>query len=210
MKIIVADDHPLTRAGLVQVLTAIGPHVECIEAVDQSGVATAMQTHPDAALALVDLNMPGMKGAASIEALTRQAPTVPVVVVSASDQPQDIRRAMEAGAAGYIPKSESTTTLLDALRLVLGGGTYAPLTMMNAPTPPATDAITPRQIEVLSRIAAGQSNKEISRGLGLSEATVKAHVAALFKALGVHSRTQAVHVAQASGLLSTRTDSANP
>lgn len=209
MKIIVADDHPLTRAGLVQVLAAIGPDVECIEAADYVGTAAALQAHPDAVLALIDLAMPGMNGIASIENLTCGAPTVPVVVVSANDQPADIRRAIEAGAAGYIPKSESTTVLLDALRLVLDGGTYVPPALATSAAAPAMAAFTSRQIEVLTRIAEGQSNKDIGRALGLSEATVKAHVAAVFRTLGVHSRTQAVRVAQANGLLSASTTPAN-
>lgn len=202
MKIVVADDHPLTRTGLVQVLAALGSDVECIEAADFATAATALRAHPDAALALIDLAMPGMKGVASIDKLAGVAPTVPLVVVSAGDQPHDIRRAIEAGAMGYIPKSESTAVLLGALRIVLDGGTYVPRVAATAPAPAAA-AFTTRQIEVVTRIAEGQSNKEIGVGLGLSEATVKAHVAALYRALGVHSRTQAIRAARANGLLSS-------
>jgi len=201
MKIVVADDHPLTRTGLVQVLGALGPAVRCIEAADYAGTLEALREHSDADLALIDFNMPGMNGIASIEILVGNAPTVPLVVISSNDRPHDIRRAIETGVAGYILKNETTAVLLDALRLVLNGGTYVP--PMLATTAAATElaALTGRQLDVLLRIAEGQSNKEICRALGLSEATVKTHVAALFRQLGVRNRTQAVRAAQAHGLL---------
>lgn len=203
MKIIVADDHPLARAGLARLLAGLAADAEVLEAADFPSVKETLAAHPDADLALVDLAMPGMTGAASIESLAKCSPSVPLVVVSASDNPRDMREALAAGAAGYVPKNADPRHLLGALRLVLSGGTYIPPQLAHAPpqalVPPP--ALTPRQREVLAALIEGRSNKEIARELALTEQTVKGHLLAIFKALNVRNRVQAVRAAQQLGLV---------
>ncbi len=202
MKLIVADDHPMVRAGLGQILAGLERGVVIVEAADFASAKAALVAHPDADLALVDLFMPGMSGTASVALLAASSPTVPLVVVSASDTPRDIRDALAAGASGFVPKHESSTVLLGALRLVLAGGTYAPSSLASAsPTelaPPPT--LTPRQKDVLAMVIEGRPNKEIGTRLGLSEQTVKGHLLAVFRTLNVRNRVQAVQAAHAMGI----------
>jgi two-component system, NarL family, nitrate/nitrite response regulator NarL len=203
MKLIVADDHPMVRAGLTQILAGLDADVEVVEATDFTSAKAALAAHPDADLALLDLFMPGMNGATSVAALVAGAPTVPLVVVSANDTPRDIRDALAAGASGFVPKHENANVLLGALRLVLEGGTYAPTSLASASAaelaPPP--ALTPRQKDVLAMMIKGCPNKEIGSRLGLSEQTVKGHLQAIFRTLNVRNRVQAVQAAQNIGLV---------
>jgi DNA-binding NarL/FixJ family response regulator len=207
MKIIVADDHALVRAGLAQLLGELDAGVTVLEAGSYAEAADLLAAHTDATLALLDLNMPGMHGYQQIEALAEQAPTVPLVMFSASENPQDMQGALDAGAMGYIPKSESPAVTLNALRLVLAGGVYVPPALLRSAGAPAeaapgdTTALTPRQREVLTMVIEGRTNKEIARAFELSEATVKSHVAAIFRALAVSNRTQAARAAETLGLV---------
>jgi DNA-binding NarL/FixJ family response regulator len=204
MKIIVADDHALFLDGLRHVLAQLTDDPVLIEASDHISLAAAVTQHPDADLAVVDLGMPGGEPFTALETLLVRAPTLPVVVISASENPDDMRRVLDAGAMGYIPKRESAAVMLSALRLVLAGGVYVAPMLMRAPgNVVATHKIvnfTPRQRDVLKGLAAGKSNKEIGRELGMSEATVKAHLSAIFRALGVSNRTQAARSAASLGL----------
>ena len=208
IKIVIADDHALVRTGMAQLLSALDTDVTVLEAENYSDAATLLVSHPDTALALLDLNMPGMHGCAQIETLAEQAPTVPLVMLTGSENPQDMQCALDAGAAGYIPKSESPAVILQAVRLVLAGGVYVPPALLRNPAPAgttnaqATTTLTPRQREVLRMVIEGRTNKEIARAFDLSEATVKSHVAAIFRALAVTNRTQAARAAQSLGLLS--------
>jgi DNA-binding NarL/FixJ family response regulator len=203
MKLIVADDHPMVRAGLTQILAGMAPDVEIVEATDLVTARAALAAHPDAELALLDLCMPGMNGADSVAALAAGAPTVPLVVVSTNDMPRDIRAVLAAGASGFVPKHENASVLLGALRVVLEGGTYAPTSLASAshadlaPAP----ALTPRQRDVLAMVVDGHSNKQIGQRLGLSEQTVKGHLLAIFRTLNVRNRVQAVQAAQALGVV---------
>jgi DNA-binding NarL/FixJ family response regulator len=131
---------------------------------------------------------------------------MPIIILSSSEDPGDVRRALDAGALGYVPKSASPETLLSAVSLVLAGGVYVPTLMLNASETPAASVsgLTPRQREVLAAVVGGLSNKDIGRRFGLSEKTVKVHVGAIFRALGVTSRTQAAAAAQAAGLIPPR------
>jgi DNA-binding NarL/FixJ family response regulator len=211
MKILVADDHVLFREGLRFVLEDLGiPGVDVLECGSFAQAEQSLKRTPDIGLVLLDLSMPGMDGLAGLQLMRRQAPDVPVVVVTASEDPRHVRRAMELGARGYITKTGSSESMLNGLRTVLAGGIFVSpqLTMaMPEPEQQSTAAatavlaqLTPRQVDVLAMLRKGKSNKEIGRELNLAEITVKMHVTAILKALGVHNRTQAAIMAEQLGL----------
>lgn len=209
MKIIIADDHALFRDGLKHVLGLLGADVEIIEAADHTALMVCADQHANAELVLMDLTMPGAKPFDSLRALLSRHPTLLVVVLSASEEASDMRRALDAGAMGYIPKRETSNILLSALRLVLAGGIYVPSSMMrdyqqdnSAPRTESRTALTPRQMDVLRELVNGKANKEIGQKLDMSEATVKVHITAIFRNLNVANRTQAALVAEKLGLLS--------
>lgn len=214
MKILVADDHPLFRAGIRHVLLQLGDSVEVIEADDHAAAVKLLRSHTDIALLLLDLLMPGIQGIAALEMLTKEYPALPIVILSASEDRRDMQRALDSGALGFIQKSTTPAVMLSALRLVLAGGVYVPPALVqNSPTTQQhagsasdvkhddshrdkreelrRDELTPRQSAVLTRVIEGKSNKAIATELGLTEATVKAHVTAVFKALRVTNRMQA-------------------
>jgi DNA-binding NarL/FixJ family response regulator len=210
MRILLADDHALFRSGLRLVLEQLGPDVSVTEAGDfQEALA---QSEPTLDLALLDLNMPGMDGAAGVVRIRDKAMGVPVVVISASEDAADIERLLDAGAVGYIPKSSSSQVLLSALSLVLAGGVYVPTQVLRRALPPygssgysgkhpAGSALTNRQLDVLRLLVQGKPNKVIARELSLSEGTVKIHLASLYRTLNAANRTEAVMAAQRQGLL---------
>lgn len=203
MKILLADDHALFREGVQYLLSSLHADAIVLHAQDYAGAASLMAEHQDAALALIDLDMPGRAQAGGIAPLLRLAPTLPVVVLSACEDPTVVRGVLDAGAMGFIPKREQGAVMLGALRLVLAGGVYIPPLVLAAPARPTNTAtpLTPRQMEVLQALAQGQPNKLIARSLGMTEATVKAHTGAIFRALEVDSRAQAVLAARQRGLL---------
>lgn len=200
MKTLLADDHPLMREGVRQVLAQLESSVEIIDAHDYPSLFAQTALHADLDLALVDLNMPGLVGMQGITQFRQLFPDIPLVVLSASESPHDIRNALEAGALGYIPKAASTHLMLDALRQVLAGDIYVPACLnstderASAPVVPATvlNGLTGRQREVARLLGHGFTNKAIGSMLGMTENTVKVHVAAIFRALGVTNRTEAV------------------
>jgi DNA-binding NarL/FixJ family response regulator len=203
MKVLLADDHALFREGMRHVLSGLADGVEIVEASDCEQALEAADAHDDIALVLLDLNMPGRGGFAALETLSREHLALPIVVLSGSESRTDMQRALEAGAMGFIPKSSTAPVMLSALRLVLAGGVYVPPELVQSgagePAIPLTEnkpALTPRQIDVLARVVEGKRNKVIGNELGLSEATVKAHVTAVFKALGVTNRIQAARAAE--------------
>jgi DNA-binding NarL/FixJ family response regulator len=206
MKIIVADDHVLFREGLRHILTQLDEDVVIIEAGDHETTLALAAQHPDADVILLDLGMPGREPLVALSAMIAQSSTTPVVVLSASEDMREVREALDVGAMGFIPKHESARVMLSAIRLVLSGGIYVPpMLMKKEAAPVAVDAqLTPRQFDVLERLVEGKSNKGIGRELGLSEATVKAHLAAIFRCLGVDNRTEAAHIAEQRGLLRKR------
>jgi DNA-binding NarL/FixJ family response regulator len=200
MKILIADDHPLFREGLRHLLVELDWSVDVLEAWDYPGLRALLEAHADADLAIMDLDMPGAKDQAGLEGLLALYPTLPVVVLSASEQLDDMQRALDAGAMGYLPKSTPPEVLLCALRLVLSGGIYVPPALVRGGGARAAfDTLSARQREVLEHLVLGHSNKEIARELGMSEATVKAHLTAIFRTLNVSNRTQAVRVARERG-----------
>lgn len=203
MKIIVADDHALFREGLCHVLRQLGDDVIILEAGDHNSALALATQHPDADVILLDLDMPGREPQVALEAMIAQAVATPVVVLSACEDVRRVRGVLDAGAMGFIPKHESARVMLSALRLVLEGGVYIPPLLMKKDQNFATHKVllTPRQLEVLACLVEGKSNKKISREMGLSEATVKAHLAVIFRSLNVDNRTEAARVATRLGLL---------
>jgi DNA-binding NarL/FixJ family response regulator len=204
MKILIADDHALFREGLRQVLRQLGEEVCVLEAGNYAELRALLEAHADADLAIVDLDMPGAEGDRRLESLLAAHPTVPTVVLSASEHTADMQRALDAGAMGYLTKSTPAEVLLCALRLVLSGGVYVPPALVRRGEPRGDrdvglGALSARQRDVLERLVLGQSNKEIARELGMSEATVKVHLTAIFRALNVSNRAQAVRVVRERG-----------
>ncbi len=202
MKTLLADDHPLMREGVRQVLAQLENGVEILDAHDYPSLFAVAAAHGDLDLALVDLNMPGLVGMQGISQFRHRFPDIPLVVLSASELPHDIRSALEAGALGYIPKATPTDDMLLALRQVLAGDIYVPACLDPseatgaAPTADSgtsvLDGFTARQREVARLLGHGFTNKAIGSMLGMSENTVKVHVAGIFRALGVSNRTEAV------------------
>ncbi|MBI1425421.1 MAG: response regulator [Gammaproteobacteria bacterium] len=207
MKILIADDHELFREGLRQLLRQLAEDMQVLEAASYTELLALLGEHPDADLAIMDLNMPGYSTEVKLESLLAGHPTVPTVVLSASEYSSDMQGALDAGAMGYLPKSTPADVLLCALRLVLSGGIYVPPALVNngagRRAEGGLDTLTTRQREVLERLVLGRSNKEIGRELGMSEATVKVHLTAIFRALNVTNRAQAVHVVKERQLLGT-------
>ncbi len=203
--VIIADDHPLFRDALKQTLSTSLPGIGITEAGSVEKLLDALAGHPNTDLILLDLKMPGEKGAASLSGLTglmylrSQHPEIPVVIVSASDNPSMIRRCANLGASGFISKSLPVEKIRLAVKTILDGGVWFSDEMYRDPcadelgelaTKLAT--LTPQQVRVLSMLGQGLLNKQIAFELSVSEATVKAHVSAILQKLGVDSRTQAV------------------
>lgn len=195
-----ADDHPIVRAALASALADLAPAVRFREASDAAGALALLDGPPALDLLVVDLRMPGSDGLSTVRALRARAPDVPLVVVSAEDDPMHVAPLLALGVAGFIPKSEPPAVIVSALRLVLAGGTYVPPRLAAgaaAPAPGAADAgLTPRQWEVVKLLARGLPNKVIANALGVTEGTVKVHLIAVFRALGVRNRTAAVVAAR--------------
>lgn len=207
MRVLLADDHALFREGVRLVLENLvdGP-LEVIEAGDFVQAVSSLRAGSEFDIGLCDLNMPGMDGFDGIEAICRAAPNMHLVVISASEAPMDVRRALDAGAQGYIAKTSSSSAMLEAIGQVLSGETYlspklevASADGGNGGRDQARNALTPRQRDVLAMLRQGKSNKEIARDLNLAEITVKLHVTAILRALGVENRTQAAILAAKIG-----------
>ena len=200
MKFLLADDHALLRLGLGHELKGQFDNLEIVEAADFQELRNILAEGRDFALVLIDLNMPGGNGITEIEAMLRQTPSLPVVVISASNDFKDMDRVLKLGVSGYLYKGEPTELIVNALRLILAGGKYIPSGILNGKEPvnreptgkSGNPALTPRQTMVMKLIIEGHSNKQIAKELGLAEATVKSHVSTIFRSLGVHSRTQAI------------------
>lgn len=200
--LLIADDHPLFRAALRLAANECVPDCHVKEAADLPGVLAALSADPDTDLVLLDLHMPGSQGLSGLAALRGQYPGVAVLVVSAHDEARIVRRALDYGAAGFIPKSASPAEIGEAIRRVLECGTWLPpglaVAVAALPTNPEdTDLasrlarLTAQQSRVLALLAEGLLNKQIADRLAIQERTVKAHVTAIFEKLKVRNRTQA-------------------
>jgi DNA-binding NarL/FixJ family response regulator len=199
-RLLIADDHPLFRGALREAVSGLLERVEIAEAGTFDEVVELLERGGDIDLVLLDLTMPGARGFSGLMYLRAQYPSVPVIVVSANDDPAAIRRCMEFGSSGFIPKTLGVEEMRAAISRILGGGVW---------TPPDVDlttgsdtqvaelmarmaTLTPQQVRVLMMLSEGLLNKQIAFHLSVSEATVKAHVSAILQKLGVESRTQAV------------------
>jgi DNA-binding NarL/FixJ family response regulator len=199
-RVIIVDDHPLFRGALSQAVTAAFPTAEMLEAGSLEELVEKLAVGGDTDLVLLDLSMPGVRGLSGLLYLRAEHPEVPVVIVSASDDIATIRRCMDFGASGFVPKSEPVERIREAVRKVLEGEIWIPpgLDLADAGDQETSDLVarlstlTPQQVRVLMMLGEGLLNKQIAFKLGVSEATIKAHVSAILQKLGVDSRTQAV------------------
>jgi DNA-binding NarL/FixJ family response regulator len=199
-RFVIADDHPLFRGALREALSGLFADATIAEAGSFDDAAALLEKDSDLDLVLLDLSMPGVRGFSGLMYLRAQYPSVPVIVVSANDDPAVIRRCMEFGASGFIPKTVGVEAMREALSCVLEGGIWTPPDVDLSPRTDAETAdlmarlltLTPQQTRVLMMLSEGLLNKQIAYNLSVSEATVKAHVSAILQKLGVESRTQAV------------------
>ena len=199
-RLVIADDHPLFRGALRAAVSALLPNAEITEAGTFDEVVNLLERGAEVDLVLLDLSMPGARGFSGLMYLRAQYPGVPVAVVSANDDPAAIRRCMQIGASGFIPKTLGIDGMRTAISKILGGGVWTPPDVDLAQAADVETAelmarmatLTPQQVRVLMMLSEGLLNKQIAYQLGVSEATVKAHVSAILQKLGVESRTQAV------------------
>ncbi|MGD8234955.1 MAG: response regulator transcription factor [Chromatiales bacterium] len=213
MKLLTIDDHALFRQGLKFLLTDLQNDLECIEA-ESLAEALALDDKKSIEFILLDYHLRDSKGEESLKRISEAFENAVIVVLSGEENPQLIRSIIDHGAAGFIPKSSTQDILIAALKLILAGGVYIPAIAVNAsPTAPDTPSVTTesleegintlsqRQLEVLRRAVQGKSNKVIARELFIAEGTVKAHLSAAFRALGVSNRTEAVYAASRLNLV---------
>src|SRR5699024_10558959 len=200
-KFIIADDHPLFRVALSEALrqTLNAPDIVTIGSFDE--LSASLHENDDADLLLLDLNMPGCRGYLALVHARSSAPTLPVIVVSAFEDASVASAAIEHGAAGFIPKSSTRETMAEAIRVVLDGGSWHPEQLPVGASESSAFAeklanLTPQQQRVLVMLTDGLLNKQIALDLDISEATVKAHITAILRKLGVQTRTQAVIAAR--------------
>ncbi|MGZ5837247.1 MAG: response regulator transcription factor [Xanthobacteraceae bacterium] len=199
-RFVIADDHPLFRGALREALSALYPDADISEAGTFEETSNLLDQGGDTDLVLLDLAMPGVRGFSGLMYLRSQYPSIPVVVVSANDDPAVIRRCMDFGASGFIPKTLGVDRMRAAISSVLGGAIWTPPDVdMTTSADSETAAVlarlatlTPQQMRVLMMLSEGLLNKQIAYELSVSEATVKAHVSAILQKLAVESRTQAV------------------
>ncbi|MGD9859191.1 MAG: response regulator [Marinobacterium sp.] len=207
-KILIADDHPLFREAITNVIESGFPDTETLETENLETALALAQEHDDLDLVLLDLNMPGMNGLNGLISLRNEAPTVPVVIVSAEDDKQIVLQAITCGAVGFISKSSPRNQMTEALQQILDGNVYLPSDIIRQSgqegrrnrrgndnpqiAPELLSSLTRRQLLVLERMAKGESNKQIAYNLHIAETAVKAHVSAILRKLGVHNRVQAI------------------
>lgn len=214
MKIVIADDHVLIRDGLDRALHSLNEKIETVHAEDRTTILEQLAQHKDVDIILMDLFMPGANGFDLLHEVCNTYSHIPVIVISGAEEPRNMRKAIDHGASGFIPKSVSTEIMLSAIKLVSSGGVYIPPDMLKSgnnknnvsmidETRDAADKLTGRQKEVLDLMARGMSNKEIARALNVSEHTIKIHVTAVLKLLNAENRTEAVVMAHNAGIIDT-------
>ena len=202
LRIIIADDHALVRGGMALLIDMATPGAEVLQANSLEQVNEFLSETESVDLILLDLMMPGMQGEADIRSICSARPEVPIIIVSVKEDLRSIRSCLAAGAMGYIPKTSSPDVTVSAIQLVLAGGVYVPPHVLQLEAGSASNnddteemensfGLTARQVEVLELVIAGKSNQVIGEELGLTTGTIKMHVSAIFKKLGVGSRTEA-------------------
>ncbi|MDN6320811.1 MAG: response regulator [Marinobacter sp.] len=208
-KILIADDHPLFRDAISSVLASGVDGSEVLQTDDLESALKVTQQNDDIDLILLDLNMPGMNGLNGLMTLRNEAPTIPVVIVSAEEDKQIVLQAITYGAVGFITKSSPRAEMTHAIQQILNGNVYLPSDIIrtgkessnntrrnnhddNPVSPEMLNSLTRRQLLVLERMSRGESNKQIAYNLNIAETTVKAHVSAILRKLGVHNRVQAI------------------
>jgi len=198
LHVIVADDHALIRELLERQLKELDADVQVYHAGTLQQVLELARTATRLDLILLDLRMPGMNGFAGLQALRQRRPEVPVAILSGQIDPQTIREALQAGAAGYLPKTMRAAGMLNALRLILDGERYVPESALTSPaaggTTAATAEFSKRERDVIRLLMLGHTNKEIARDLQIEEVTVALHLRSIYRKLAVRNRTQAVRV----------------
>lgn len=200
MKILIVDDHPLFRAGFHAVLEQSELEAGVLSVSSVPEALQALQRDGDIGLVLLDIHLRGDDGFNALATIGQRFPTTACIMISGDEQDGVAARAVAAGASGFIPKSFTADEMIAAIQTVLAGNVFVPATA-NPPAAPGPNRLTLRQLEVIGMLGRGCSNKEIARALDVAERTVKAHVSAVFEALNVRNRTQAVLVAQRRGFL---------
>jgi DNA-binding NarL/FixJ family response regulator len=213
MKFVLVDDHFLIRDALRGILREFDARATIVEACCWRDASRLIDESPDIGLLLLDLVLPDRDGFAALEETRRRHPKIPVVILSAQCERDDVMKALDLGAVGFIPKSGERKVMLGALGLILSGGTYIPpaiLDRVQAPSAGRTSGaelgLTARQLDVLGLMMQGKSNKSICRALGLAEQTVRNHVTAILRSLKASNRTEAVVKARELGLERPLTD----
>ncbi len=220
MKILIADDHELFLRGLEMILADYDKTAEIVTAKNYTDIFSIMSKSINFDLILTDLAMPGAHWLEAIEKMHKSAPETPIIILSAVFDREIVQKTLDIGAAGYIPKTSSREVIISAVNLVLSGGVYIPAELLHNSNQSELDILksienisdsndaksnikilSPRQIDVLKLIAAGKSNKQIAYDLKLTEGTVKLHVTAILRILGVYNRTGAVTKATSLGIL---------
>jgi DNA-binding NarL/FixJ family response regulator len=198
LHLLIVDDHPVVRVGMAQLLRTQREGCEVSEADSLPAAQALLACRPDMALVVLDVHLPGLAPLQALRQLRAEWPLLPVLLMSADTDPALAMRALNEGAAGWLPKSADVGVLQGALELVLAGGCYLPpfLLQRSADVPP-DETLTQRQAEVLAELVKGRSNKEIARELGMSEPTVKGHLVTIFRVLRVRNRAEAALAGQA-------------
>lgn len=199
LKLLVVEDHALVREGLLQTLKGIEQDVQTFGAEDADSALVVLEQHPDVDLVVLDIMLPGLTGMSFLSVLRKRFPDVPVVILSALDDAETVKRAMKSGASGFVPKASTSESMLDALRQVLAGEIYLPpnyqegaINKSRGRSVAERFGLTPGQARVLDLLTEGKTNRQIADLLGVTEGTVKIHVSAIFKALNVTNRSQAL------------------
>ena len=208
MRILIADDHDLVRDTIEEFLKRLAQDLHVLHAANLSQALDLLRKAEALDLVLLDLRMPGMNGLAGLKAVQASRADVPIVILSGETNPDTIRNALQAGAAGFLPKTMRGTAMLSALRLILAGERYIPDIMVaeqsvraeeGAGGGPGPGSLSPREREVVGLLVQGLSNKEIGHRLGIEVVTVALHLRSVYRKLGVTSRTQAVRMAMEQG-----------
>jgi DNA-binding NarL/FixJ family response regulator len=203
LHLLIVDDHAMVRTGLAQLLHGLYPGCRVSEAGDLAQAAGLLAAPPEPSLLLLDVHLPGEPPLGPLRALRRGHPLLPVLLMSGDTDESLAARALDEGAAGWLPKSADAAVLGEALRTVLAGGCWVPSHLRGRPPVPP-EQLTERQQEVLAELVRGRSNKEIARTLGMAEPTVKGHLVTIFRVLRVRNRAEAVLAGQAHLRLSGR------